>query len=168
MNLTGTAIEIGVMAGIYSESFLQTWKGNLLVSIDPWIHQDGYEDIANRSNEDFEKIMDRALHRLKPFKERSEVIRDFSQNASNWFLEESLDMVYLDARHDYDSVFADIEAWLPKIKTGGILAGHDYVEDGVRKQGVFGVKSAVSDTIGLDNISVTQKDTWPSWLHLKK
>lgn len=39
---------------------------------------------------------------------------------------ETFDFVFIDAAHDYQSVKADIEAWAPKVKKGGILAGHDY------------------------------------------
>ena len=40
----------------------------------------------------------------------------------------SIDWVHLDARHDYASVKADIQAWLPKVKRGGWLSGDDYDE----------------------------------------
>ena len=51
-----------------------------------------------------------------------------SVSASGLFSDASLDWVHLDARHDYASVKADIEAWLPKIKAGGWLSGDDYNE----------------------------------------
>lgn len=48
--------------------------------------------------------------------------------ASRLFGDASVDWVHLDARHDYASVKADIQAWLPKIKSGGWLSGDDYNE----------------------------------------
>ena len=38
----------------------------------------------------------------------------------------SVDFVYIDAKHDYDSVKQDLSVWFPKVKIGGFLAGHDY------------------------------------------
>jgi cephalosporin hydroxylase len=51
-----------------------------------------------------------------------------SVTAANLFGNRSLEWVHLDARHDYASVKADIEAWLPKVKAGGWLSGDDYNE----------------------------------------
>ena len=48
--------------------------------------------------------------------------------ASRLFADGSLDWVHLDARHDYQSLKADIESWLPKLKRGGWLSGDDYDE----------------------------------------
>ena len=38
----------------------------------------------------------------------------------------SLDLVFIDALHDYDNVRIDIERWLPKVRKGGVICGHDY------------------------------------------
>jgi hypothetical protein len=38
----------------------------------------------------------------------------------------AFDVVFIDAAHDYDSIKADVEAWAPLVKSGGILCGHDY------------------------------------------
>lgn len=54
-------------------------------------------------------------------------IRKTSVEAAKDFEDESLDAVYIDAEHDEESVRADIRAWRPKIKRGGILCGHDFV-----------------------------------------
>lgn len=37
-----------------------------------------------------------------------------------------VDMVFMDGGHDHDTVRWDVEAWLPKVKPGGIIAFHDY------------------------------------------
>ena len=51
-----------------------------------------------------------------------------SITASKNFKDNTLDFVFIDGSHDYDSVVADINAWFPKVKKGGILAGDDYVD----------------------------------------
>lgn len=48
---------------------------------------------------------------------------------STWaaqFVKNGLDFVFIDAEHDYKSCAEDIKAWLPKIRKGGVIAGHDY------------------------------------------
>lgn len=40
----------------------------------------------------------------------------------------SLDYVYIDADHHYEGVCRDLDAWLPKVKSGGIIAGHDFCD----------------------------------------
>jgi hypothetical protein len=51
-----------------------------------------------------------------------------SPKAADFFADGSLAWVHLDARHDYDSVAADIDAWAPKVASGGWLTGDDYDE----------------------------------------
>ena len=50
------------------------------------------------------------------------------EEAAEKFEDESFDLVYIDASHWYKDVVKDIELWLPKVKKGGYLAGHDYKE----------------------------------------
>ena len=58
-----------------------------------------------------------------------QVIVADSVAASRIFADASVDWVHLDARHDYASVKADIQAWLPKVRPGGWLSGDDYDVD---------------------------------------
>lgn len=57
-----------------------------------------------------------------------------SITAAKFVPEKSLDFVFIDALHTYESCRADIEAWLPKIREGGMIAGDDY---SVRFMGVI-------------------------------
>lgn len=54
-----------------------------------------------------------------------------SVEAAAEFDDESLDWVFIDADHSYEAVVADIAAWAPKLKPGGLLSGHDYGRAGV-------------------------------------
>ena len=58
---------------------------------------------------------------------------DDSLLASTRFKDGELDMVFIDGAHDYDSVFADLITWEPKVKEGGIFAGHDIDAPGVQR-----------------------------------
>lgn len=49
-----------------------------------------------------------------------------SVEASKLFEDQSVDFIFIDGSHEYQDVKNDIEAWFPKIKIGGIMAGHDY------------------------------------------
>lgn len=51
-----------------------------------------------------------------------------SVDAAATFADNSLDFVFIDADHSYENVKQDINAWLPKVRLGGILAGHDYFQ----------------------------------------
>jgi hypothetical protein len=53
-------------------------------------------------------------------------LRGDSTLMAGHFADDSLDFVYIDACHRYKKVKQDILAWLPKVKNGGVLAGHDY------------------------------------------
>jgi hypothetical protein len=62
-------------------------------------------------------------------------------------------------------VAEDLEAWLPKLRPGGILAGHDYI-DGTFVNGEFGVRSAVDAFAARHALRVraTLTDSpWNSW-----
>lgn len=65
------------------------------------------------------EVGDRLHKTIRPFRQRS-------PEAAASVPSRRYDLIYLDAAHDYESVKADIEAWLPKVADGGILCGHDY------------------------------------------
>lgn len=49
-----------------------------------------------------------------------------SMDAARIFRDETADLVFIDADHRYEAVLEDIRGWLPKVRSGGIICGHDY------------------------------------------
>jgi predicted O-methyltransferase YrrM len=80
----------------------------------------------NLSN-DPDWLFNHFLQNMEPVKEIINTIRKNSLDACDSYEDDSLDFVFIDAEHFYESVFADISAWYPKVKNStGIIAGHDY------------------------------------------
>ena len=66
-----------------------------------------------------------------------------TERAAKNFADQSLDFIYVDASHKFADALADIEAWWPKLKLGGLMAGDDYFNGFVPLAGyTFGVKDA--------------------------
>jgi hypothetical protein len=130
----GTFVEVGTWLG-QSLAFLgvETINSNKnidLYSVDTWAGSIEHADmdvIKNNSlYEDF-------LNNIAPIKDRINVIRSTSLEASEKFDNESIDFLFLDASHEYEDVINDLHAWYPKIKKGAIFAGHDYDWSGVSR-----------------------------------
>merc|ERR1712098_221591 len=124
--------------------------------MDPWEHQEHYEDHAN--------VDQGTMKRVQPFQDKGvnvTVIRDYSTNGRKQIPDNSLDFIYIDARHDYKAMAEDLEWMWPKLKEDGIFAGHDFVDadeepkrsgqdwctfdDGTKCEGGKAVKAAVED-----------------------
>lgn len=166
--LLGAGAEIGVKAGGFSEEILTRWRGRRLISIDPWLEApaEEYIDDANVAQAEHERFFEVATRRLSRFGERSEIWRMTGDEAATRVEPGSLDFVFIDARHDYESVRSDLEHWYEKVRPGGIIAGHDYLSGHI-PQGVYGVKDAVDEYFGRHGLPVqaTWGDLpWPSWV----
>jgi Methyltransferase domain len=169
--LVGRGAEIGVKQGKYSEELLSNWHGSELVSIDPWLSADPdeYVDRSNVSQDRFNEFYEETRERLADYGSRSTIWRMTSVEAAAKVPDQSFDFVYIDARHDYESVKEDLEAWCSKVRPGGILAGHDYV-DGDLPEGEFYVKSAVDEFFGARKIPVhgtegpSAVESFPTWI----
>lgn len=91
-------------------------------------------------------------------------IRMSSVEASMQFENESLDVVFIDASHEYKDVLDDINHWYPKIKKGGIISGHDYVPG--HKVSEAGVIRAVNEIFLGQHLEIGQAGR--TWLHIKR
>jgi len=63
---------------------------------------------------------------MKPLEGHYKAVRMESVAAAAIYEDNSLDFVFIDADHTYESITSDIKSWLPKVKVGGIISGHDY------------------------------------------
>jgi predicted O-methyltransferase YrrM len=73
-------------------------------------------------------LYEEAVQNLKPILDLNIVnlIKGHSQEVVSKYQDDSLDFCFIDGSHEYEDVKQDIIAYLPKVKSGGILAGHDY------------------------------------------
>lgn len=170
LNLRGKGVEIGVCKATFSVEVLSKWGGERYFAIDPWreFPKETYIDLANRPQVEQEYTFRIAKDRLAEFGERVEIIRATSVEAAPSFADETLDFVYIDGQHHYEAVSEDIALWYPKVKPGGLLCGHDYL-DGFVDNAVFGVRRAVDEFVTREGLSlvVSLEKDFPSWFVVK-
>lgn len=53
------------------------------------------------------------------------LIRDTSDEAAK-SIPDDLDFIFIDGNHSYEAVLSDLENYVPKMKSGGLLSGHDW------------------------------------------
>lgn len=103
--------EVGVMAGDFMKQIVGARPDLLYTGVDNW--QGRFETFLP-----YVQAYAAQYHRVRVQRAESIVAaRDYGA---------SFDLVYIDAYHTYEAVKADLKAWLPAVKPGGILAGHDY------------------------------------------
>lgn len=133
-HLVGGGVEIGTHRGDFAAKLLETWEGKMLYCVDPWCM--GYDDMDPVSRQSYRGDDYRqALLSLRPYcnpptrvgasTRRCTIIQAYSHEAICRFENESLDLVYIDGCHTYEGVFRDLTLWWPKLRLGGMLAGHD-------------------------------------------
>lgn len=96
---------------------VDTWKGNTDSSIAAYVHD------LNINNGDMFPVFDDNIRRVKY---AINSIRLNSIEAAKKYNDNSLDFVFFDAANDYEDVKQNINSWLPKIKDGGYIGGHNY------------------------------------------
>jgi glycosyltransferase involved in cell wall biosynthesis len=143
MGYTGEGAEIGVYRGGLSQFIHSRWLGKKLHLIDRWREVEGHCDITNRPQVEQDAICEKVKEFFKN-DEDVNIIRDDSLNAARGFGDGQLDWVYIDA--DHMDLKADLEAWVPKVRKGGLVAGHDYY-NGENQFAKFQVKRDVDEFV---------------------
>jgi hypothetical protein len=129
------AVEVGVALGhsiaFLARAALDAKKPIEIWAVDPWagVARNGEQQHflgGKPCPGDFTLFLEMMRACAREELEHVRVIRAESLRAARLFPRASCDLVLIDAAHDYDSVMADIGAWLPTVKPGGILAGDDH------------------------------------------
>ena len=72
-------------------------------------------------------------------------VRTDTAEAAGFFADQHFDLVMHDADHSYEAVKREIQAWRPKVRSGGVIMGHDYTN----LHGNYpGVRQAVDEIFG--------------------
>lgn len=116
--------EIGVADGRYSLTLFETIPGLELLCVDPWLRYSN--NPRGGPQEQHDGNYEKAKARLTPY--RATLVRNFSVPAVRSVPLGSLDFVYIDGNHCYEYVREDLEHWSARVRSGGIVAGHDYYE----------------------------------------
>ncbi len=152
-----TFLEIGVWRGASS-----AYMGVEIINSGKKITFDAIDSFAPSKELNEEALVgveEMAIKNLKPLTDVGVVnlIKGYSLDVVKNYEDESLDFVFIDGSHDYDDVKDDILAWLPKVKKTGIIGGHDY---GKTDEHGLGVKDAVDEIFGKENIIVHESTSW--------
>jgi predicted O-methyltransferase YrrM len=113
----------GMSAAYMAVEIINSGKDIKFDCVDTWNFVPSQTDIPESM---FENLYEVFLNNIEPVKDKITPIRELSWDGAAFYKDNSLDFVFIDAAHDYESVKKDINAWFPKIKKGGVIAGHDY------------------------------------------
>lgn len=137
--LLGEAVEIGTDRGDFASAILDQWQGRRLHCVDPWDNgtpgwtgrkPDGSLDTGSHGrpwlHSDRRQDLAVAKLRLQSRHNGRFAIHQLTSRRAAATLGGEFDFVYIDGNHIRDYVAEDIALWWPRVRSGGILAGHDW------------------------------------------
>ncbi len=148
-------IEIGSYMGESTMLFASSQLFNKIYAIDPYIGDEPFNSLSNITWKDVKEQFNINTR----FFNNIELIQEYSQYTVSKFENKSIDFIYIDANHTYESVKNDLQLYLPKLKSNSVIAGHDYCD--IKWPGVI---KAVNEVLGKPN-KVYQDS---SWIYVKK
>jgi hypothetical protein len=132
--LTGNAVEVGVWEGEFAEHNLRFWTGKYYM-VDAWEVRKEPGDKNHLTSDGWNSVMEKVRQRTNG---RGVMVKGYSVDMAKKFDDGFFDWIYIDALHDYDSVMADMEAWWPKLRDGGLFSGDDYGDTSERWKAKYG------------------------------
>jgi hypothetical protein len=138
-------VEVGSWKG-KSSAFMAVEIANSNKEIDFYCVDTWEGSVEHQEYGELSELYNIFIENMRPVEPYYFPLKISSLSAVSKFRDKSLDFVFIDASHEYEDVKNDILAWIPKVKSGGILAGHDYYVGDV--DWCPGVKQAVNEIFG--------------------
>lgn len=129
--------EVGVAEGYFSADML-SWGIQTLYMVDMWECSPSMRGDAASPQGWHDANYEAAKLRASKYEGKYQILRGPSARMAQHVQGGTLDLIHIDGDHSYEGVLADLNAWYPKMKSGGIISGHDYLA----RQ--YGVKEAVA------------------------
>lgn len=145
-------VEVGCKEGRTTGFMLANLPDIQAIAVDPWAPVPNTDE--DYAHWDFDKIESEFWENVGEHRERVNMVRGLSLDAANSLQRHTFDMVFIDAGHDYPSALADIKAWWPLVRDGGVLCGHDY------QHRFPGVMRAVAEAFPLIRVAVCPDSIW--------
>jgi hypothetical protein len=114
-------VEVGIFEGVFSIGMLSSDPHLKWYGVDPYTR----EWCPKRKQPVWDKIYEEIMEKFVPFGDRFKLIRKPSHEGV-WDILNGVDFVFIDGDHRYTSVLGDIVSYEKKVRSGGILSGHDY------------------------------------------
>jgi len=121
-------VEIGVRGAPFSQQMGRSMPGLQWWAIDPYESYGQYASNgkSRETQESMDRFYEEAKAALAPYD--CIVLREYSHVAVERFEDESIDFIHIDGNHEFEYVWNDIQLWTPKIRSGGIISCHDYLD----------------------------------------
>jgi predicted O-methyltransferase YrrM len=155
-NSDKTMIEIGSFVGESTVLFAQSFKK--VIAIDPFLADYDPKDPTSYLFE-FKNVYETYLDRTSPYK-NIKTLTMSSDDAAKILSNDYFDFIYIDGLHTYDGVKTDIKNYLPMVKKGGVIGGHDYTN---KLPHLVGVYKAVNEMFGAPD-KVYKDDSWIKYI----
>lgn len=151
--------EIGIRKGEYSKIMCDIIPDLKLYCVDPWTP---YPMVTSEEKQALYYQI--TLDTLRPYGDRAVIMKETSVDAAKKIPDSSLDFVYIDGAHDFDNVIIDLITWNEKVRSGGIISGHDYYHS--YKAGIVFAVDAYTRAHNINPWYIT-RDSEPTWFWVR-
>ena len=123
---------VGVEVGFWKGDF-----GKMMLDLHPrlhWIAVDPYEEYGKKRRKQltWDGIYNKVVAKMSVHDKRFKFIRERSEKGVKK-VPKGVDFVWIDGSHTYDVVVKDLRLYEPKVRSGGVMSGHDYHSAGVKQ-----------------------------------